>query len=55
MKVGEESRGWFRNHSVSTDLCGLVLVARYHSYLGTERASQLPLLSKKCLLFTNCN
>ncbi len=44
--VGEESRSWFRNPSVSTDLCDLVLVARYHSYLGTERASQLPLLSK---------
>lgn len=44
--VGEESRSWFRNCSVSTDLCDLVLIARYHSYLGTEHAKQLPLLSK---------
>jgi len=44
--VGEESRTWFRNNSVSTDLCDLVLIARYHSYLGTEQADQLPLLSK---------
>jgi len=46
VKVGEESRSWFRNDSVSTDLCDLVLIARYHSYLGTEHADQLPLLSK---------
>jgi HD-like signal output (HDOD) protein len=44
--VGEESRSWFRNNSVSTDLCDLILIARYYSYLGTEQASQLPLLSK---------
>jgi len=44
--VGEESRSWFRNNSVSADLCDLVLIARYHSYLGTEHADQLPLLSK---------
>jgi HD-like signal output (HDOD) protein len=44
--VGEESRSWFRNNAVSADLCDLVLIARYHSYLGTEQADQLPLLSK---------
>jgi HD-like signal output (HDOD) protein len=44
--VGEESRSWFRNNSVSADLCDLILIARYHSYLGTEHAGQLPLLSK---------
>ena len=44
--VGEESRNWFRNHGVSIDLCDLVLLARYHSYLGTEQDKQLPLLSK---------
>ena len=49
--VGEESRSWFRNDSVSTDLCDLVLVARYHSYLGTEHANQLPLLSKMPAFF----
>ena len=46
VKVGEESRSWFRNDSPSIDLCDLVLIARYHSYLGTEHAEQLPLLSK---------
>jgi HD-like signal output (HDOD) protein len=35
--VGEESRSWFRNNSVSADLCDLILIARYHSYLGTVR------------------
>ena len=44
--VGEESRSWFRNNSVSADLCDLVLVARYHSNLGTEHADQLPVLSR---------
>jgi len=44
--VGEESRSWFRSNSVSADLCDLILIARYHSYLGTEHADQLPLLSK---------
>ena len=44
--VGEESRNWFRNHRDEADLCDLVLVARYHSLLGTPARKGLPALSK---------
>lgn len=44
--VGEESRNWFRNHRDQADLCDLVLVARYYSYLGTPVEKNLPALSK---------
>ncbi len=44
--VAEESHDWFRNHQDDTDLCDLVLIARYYSYLGSARMKGLPLLSK---------
>ncbi len=44
--VAEESHDWFRNHQDETDLCDLVLIARYYSYLGSSSMKGLPLLSK---------
>ncbi len=44
--VAEESHDWFRNHRDEADLCDLVLVARYYSYLGSALMKGLPLLSK---------
>ncbi len=44
--VAEESHDWFRNHQDETDLCDLVLIARYYSYLGSTILKRLPLLSK---------
>ncbi len=44
--VGEESHDWFRSNGEQADLCDLVLLARYFSYIGTPEQSKLPLLSK---------
>ncbi|MDH5353072.1 MAG: HDOD domain-containing protein [Gammaproteobacteria bacterium] len=44
--VAEESHDWFRNHRDEADLCDLVLIARYYSYLGSALMKGLPLLSK---------
>lgn len=44
--VGEGSHDWFRNHVDNADLCDLVMIARFYSYMGTEKADRLPALSK---------
>lgn len=49
--VGEESHEWFRNHVDNADMCDLVMVARYFSCLGTDRAPHLPALSKMPAFF----
>ncbi|MDJ0776523.1 MAG: HDOD domain-containing protein [Gammaproteobacteria bacterium] len=40
--VGEESEHWFRNPADEADLCDLVMIAQYHSYIGTEQQKNLP-------------
>ena len=42
IKVGEESEEWFRNPANEPDLCDLVLIAQYHSYIGSEEIKGLP-------------
>ena len=44
--VGEGSHDWFRNHVDNADLCDLVMIARYYSYMGTEKADRMPPLNK---------
>ena len=44
--VGEESEVWFRNPQDSADLCDLVMIAQYHSFIGTPEMSHLPPISK---------
>jgi HD-like signal output (HDOD) protein len=51
IRVAEESNNWFRNPGPEADLCDLVLVARYHSYLGSRRMDRLPLLAKMPAFF----
>ena len=45
ISVGEESEDWFRNHQDKADLCDLVMVAQYHSFIGTDMMSSLPPIS----------
>ncbi len=40
--VGEESEDWFRNPTDEADLCDLVMIAQYHSYIGSDRLQNLP-------------
>ena len=44
--VGEESEQWFRNHEDNADLCDLVMIAQYHSFIGTPEMNNLPPISK---------
>jgi len=44
--VGEESEVWFRNPGDTVDLCDLVMIAQYHSFIGTPEMSQLPPISR---------
>lgn len=44
--VGEESEDWFRNPGDEADLCDLVMIAQYHSYIGTSDMHRLPPISK---------
>ncbi len=44
--VGEESENWFRNPRDEAELCDLVLIAQYHSLIGTEEMKQLPPIDK---------
>jgi HD-like signal output (HDOD) protein len=43
--AAESCEDWFRNPSDELDLCDIVLVANYHSCLGTDRAASLPPIS----------
>ena len=40
--VGEECEDWFRNPGDQPDLCDLVLIAQYHTFIGTPAMKQLP-------------
>ncbi len=44
--VAEECEDWFRNKSDDADLCDLIIVAQYHSMIGTESMSSLPPITK---------
>ncbi len=44
--VAEESEQWFRNHEDNADLCDLVMIAQYHSFIGTPEMKNLPPISK---------
>jgi HD-like signal output (HDOD) protein len=46
VSVGEESEAWFRNPSNEPDLCDLIMIAQYHSMIGTPEMAQLPPISK---------
>ena len=43
--VGLECDDWFRNPADQPDLCDLVLIARYHSLIGTPEQASLPPLA----------
>jgi len=40
--VAEESEQWFRNPKKDVDLCDLVLLAQYHSLMGTPVIEKMP-------------
>jgi HD-like signal output (HDOD) protein len=40
--VAEECEDWFRNPSDEADLCDLVMIAQYHSMMGTPEIQSLP-------------
>jgi len=42
IEVAEESEQWFRNPKKEVDLCDLVLLAQYHSLMGTPAMEQIP-------------
>jgi HD-like signal output (HDOD) protein len=44
--VGEEPEDWFRNPQDTADLCDLVMIAQYHSFIGTPEMHNLPPISK---------
>lgn len=44
--VGEQSEEWFRNPANEADLCDLIMIAQYHSMIGTEEMARLPPISK---------
>ncbi len=40
--VAEECEDWFRNPHNNADLCDIVMLAQYHSYIGTDALKELP-------------
>ncbi len=40
--VAEECEDWFRNPDNEADLCDIVMLAQYHSFIGTETIKSLP-------------
>ena len=40
--VAEECEDWFRNPSDEADLCDVILIAQYHSFIGTDEIKGLP-------------
>ncbi len=44
--VAEECEDWFRNPGDEADLCDLVLVAQYHSLMGSSEMQQMPPINK---------
>ncbi len=44
--VAEECEDWFRNSHNEVDLCDLIMVAQYHSLMGTDVMQSLPPITK---------
>ncbi len=44
--VAEECEDWFRNVSDKADLCDLVIVAQYHSLMGSTQMKEMPPITK---------
>ncbi|MCP4186157.1 MAG: HDOD domain-containing protein [Gammaproteobacteria bacterium] len=44
--VGEECESWFRNPGDQADLCDLVMIAQYHSFIGAAEIQELPPITK---------
>jgi len=44
--VGEECEDWFRNPADKPDLCDLILIAQYHSFIGTDEMKSLPPIAR---------
>ncbi len=44
--VGEESEDWFRNPGDEAELCDLVMISQYHSFIGTDEMKLLPPIGK---------
>ncbi len=44
--VAEECEDWFRNASDKADLCDLVIVAQFHSLMGSAEMNGMPPISK---------
>jgi len=42
VRVAEECEDWFRNQKDEPDLCDLVMIAQYHSMMGTDAMQSLP-------------
>lgn len=42
IRVAEECEHWFRNPNDRADLCDLVLIAQYHSLMGTNAIKNMP-------------
>lgn len=40
--VAEECEDWFRNPDGQADLCDIILIAQYHSYIGSDKIKELP-------------
>jgi len=43
--VAEECEDWFRNPNDVADLCDIVMLAQYHSFIGTDAIKALPLIT----------
>ncbi len=42
VQVAEECEDWFRNKTDKVDLCDLVMIAQYHSLMGTDAMQSIP-------------
>ena len=40
--VAAQCEEWFRNETHEADLCDLVMIAQYHSFIGTDNMQKLP-------------
>jgi HD-like signal output (HDOD) protein len=45
IQVAEQCEDWFRNPADEADLCDLVMIAQYHSMMGTAEMQSLPPIS----------
>lgn len=40
--AAEESEDWYRKHENEADLCDLIIIAKYHSFIGTDNMPNMP-------------